>query len=79
MDGVQWKVGKADFIGKDEAERFAGGKPEDLATHGNTLVFVQKNGELVAVIALKDVVREETKLAINRLQKEGIYTGHAYR
>jgi Cd2+/Zn2+-exporting ATPase len=74
LDGTQWKIGKADFIGKEQAERFADGKPEDLATQGNTLVFVQKNNELIAVIALKDVVRAETKVAINRLQKEGIYT-----
>jgi Cd2+/Zn2+-exporting ATPase len=74
LSGDQWKIGKADFIGKEEAEKFADGKPGDLATNGNTLVFVQKNNELVAVIALKDVVREETKLAIDRLQKEGIYT-----
>jgi Zn2+/Cd2+-exporting ATPase len=74
LDGVNWKIGKADFVGRDEAEGFANEKEKDLASQGNTLVFVQMDGELSAMIALKDVVREETKTAIDQLKKEGIFT-----
>jgi Cd2+/Zn2+-exporting ATPase len=74
IDGEVWKIGKADFVGKDAVDSFADGKAEDLASQGNTLVFIQINGALAAMIALKDVVREETKLAINHLKKQGIYT-----
>jgi Zn2+/Cd2+-exporting ATPase len=74
INGQQWKIGKAAFVGKDNAEQFAGGKSKDLAAAGNTLVFIEINGELSAVIALKDVVREETKLAIDHLKKKGIRT-----
>jgi Zn2+/Cd2+-exporting ATPase len=74
LDGANWKIGKADFVGRDEAEGFANGKEKDLASQGNTLVFVQMDGKLTAMIALKDVVREETKTAIDQLKKEGIFT-----
>lgn len=74
VDGVEWKIGKADFVGRQEAEAFAKGKAKELASHGNTLVFVQIGEELSGMIALKDIVREETKLAIDGLKKAGIYT-----
>ncbi|MDQ0271560.1 heavy metal translocating P-type ATPase [Cytobacillus purgationiresistens] len=69
-----WKIGKAAFIGKDEASSFANGIASKLAQEGKTVVFAQRNEEIVAIIALKDVVRTETKDAINQLKKQGIYT-----
>jgi Zn2+/Cd2+-exporting ATPase len=69
-----WKIGKADFVGKAAAVEFAKGKEEILASQGNTLVFAQLNEEIVAMIALKDVVRNETKTAIDQLKKEGVFT-----
>nr|WP_263323178.1 heavy metal translocating P-type ATPase [Neobacillus sp. Marseille-Q6967] len=74
MNGEQWKIGKAEFVGKEDAKRFADGKAEELAGKGNSLVFIQKDGNITGVIALKDVVRKETKLAIEDLKKQGIYT-----
>lgn len=74
INGEQWKIGKAAFVGKEGAEEFAGGIAKGLAAEGNTLVFIEINGELSAVIALKDVVREETKAAIDRLKRQGIHT-----
>ncbi|MDR6999124.1 heavy metal translocating P-type ATPase [Neobacillus niacini] len=74
VNGDQWKIGKADFVGKETAEAFAEGKAKELASLGNTLVFVEINGALSAMIALKDVVRKETKMAIDQLKQKGIYT-----
>ncbi|MGX6444745.1 heavy metal translocating P-type ATPase [Neobacillus sp. K501] len=74
MNGESWKIGKADFVGKEAALSFAEGKVVDLANQGNTLVFIQINEVLSGFIALKDVVREETKHAIEHLKKQGIYT-----
>lgn len=74
INGEQWKIGKADFVGREAALSFADGKAASLASQGNTLVFVQVNDCLAAMIALKDVVRQETKMAINHLKKQGIYT-----
>ncbi|WP_286231038.1 heavy metal translocating P-type ATPase [Neobacillus mesonae] len=73
IKGEQWKIGKAAFVSQD-VDNFADGKARELALQGNTLVFIEINGELSAMIALKDVVREETKLAIDHLKKQRIKT-----
>ncbi|WP_223589702.1 heavy metal translocating P-type ATPase [Neobacillus bataviensis] len=74
INGEQWKIGKAAFVGKERVHHFADGKAKELASLGNTLVFIEINGDLSAMIALKDVVRKETKLAIEHLKKQGIRT-----
>ncbi|WP_462408778.1 heavy metal translocating P-type ATPase [Neobacillus sp. Marseille-QA0830] len=74
MNDDQWKIGKAAFVGTEEAVHFADGKAKELASQGNTLVFVERNSEIIAIIALKDVVRKETKDAIGTLKKQGIQT-----
>lgn len=74
FEGEDWKIGKAGFVGKEEAERFADGAAIHLSSEGKTNVFVQCNNELVALVALKDVVREETKQAIDLLKSKNIYT-----
>lgn len=74
LQGEQWKIGKAAFVGKEKVDSFADGKAKELASQGNTLVFIEINGELCSLIALKDVVREETRLAIDHLKTQGIRT-----
>ncbi|HEY2419793.1 MAG TPA: heavy metal translocating P-type ATPase, partial [Neobacillus sp.] len=74
IEGEQWKIGKADFVGKEATELFAEEKTKNLASAGNTLVYIQINGVLSGMIALKDVVREETKIAIDHLKQKGILT-----
>ncbi|MFS0638041.1 heavy metal translocating P-type ATPase [Mesobacillus foraminis] len=69
-----WKIGKAGFIDVEKAEVFAEGAALKLAGEGKTIVFIEKNGEIAALIALKDVVRSETKKAINLLKAQGIHT-----
>ncbi|MDZ5473535.1 heavy metal translocating P-type ATPase [Bacillus sp. 31A1R] len=74
FDGDEWKIGKAAFVGHSAAEAFKNGASKQLASEGKTVVFVQKNDEIVAIIGLKDVVRQETKNAIDQLKTRGIYT-----
>lgn len=74
FENEDWKIGKADFVGRPAAEAFSGGAAVKLASEGKTIVFIERNGELAGLIALKDVVREETKQAIDLLKSEGIYT-----
>ncbi len=74
FENEDWKIGKADFVGRTAAEAFSGGAAVKLAAQGKTIVFIERNGQLAGLIALKDVVREETKQAINLLKSEGIYT-----
>lgn len=74
IDHEEWKIGKAGFVGKEEAEKFADEAAQKLASKGKTVVFIQKGDSIAAVIALKDIVREETKKAIDQLKAQGIYT-----
>ncbi|MBN8202430.1 heavy metal translocating P-type ATPase [Bacillus sp. NTK034] len=74
VDQDEWKIGKASFVGKTEAKVFANGAADRMASEGKTVVFIQKNEEVIGLISLKDVVREETKQAIDLLKQQGIYT-----
>ncbi|SFB08872.1 MULTISPECIES: heavy metal translocating P-type ATPase [unclassified Bacillus (in: firmicutes)] len=74
IDGEAWKIGKADFVGLEEAATFANGKEVTFASEGNTVVYVSNQEKVVAMIALKDNVREETQMAIEHLRNQGIYT-----
>ncbi|KKB40363.1 heavy metal translocating P-type ATPase [Bacillus thermotolerans] len=72
--GKEWKIGKADFVGKEAAHSFYRGVAKQLAASGKTTVFVEDDQGIAAVIALKDLIREETKQALELLQQEGIHT-----
>lgn len=74
VDHDEWKIGKASFVGKSEAMAFANGAADRMASEGKTVVFVKKNDEIIGLLSLKDVVRQETKQAIDLLKKQGIYT-----
>ncbi|WP_445489865.1 heavy metal translocating P-type ATPase [Niallia sp. 03133] len=70
----EWKIGKAEFVGKEEAQVFCSHAYERLSEEGKTVVFVKKSAEIVALISLKDIVREETKKAVETLKHQDIYT-----
>ena len=74
INGIEWKVGKADFVGRKEAEEFQNGVALSLAEQGKTVVFARDEHGIAGVLALKDTVREETIKAIQALKKEGIHT-----
>lgn len=66
-----WKIGKQKFMDGNF------GKIDDrliqsLASSGKTMVFIQKDDQVVGLIALKDVVREESKKAVSDLMQLGI-------
>ena len=69
-----WKIGKAEFVGKEEAAAFAGGAAIEFAEEGKTTIYAADDEGIAAVIALKDIIREETKQALKTLQDEGIFT-----
>ncbi|PLR76945.1 cadmium-translocating P-type ATPase [Bacillus sp. V3-13] len=74
IEAAKWKVGKRDFVGNEAADSFADGAARKLASEGKTIVFLQAGEEIVAAFALKDVVRAETKAAIDSLREGGVYT-----
>ncbi|UOR13422.1 heavy metal translocating P-type ATPase [Halobacillus amylolyticus] len=72
--GETWKIGKPEFIGTDLVESFQDGAAYHLAAEGKTVVFAANDEGIIAMLALKDTVREETKQAIEVLKHRGIYT-----
>lgn len=69
-----WKIGKTEFVEQASSDRFYNGVAKTLATQGKTIVFVKKQSEIVALFALKDTIRKETKQAIGKLNRRGIQT-----
>ncbi|WP_335871030.1 heavy metal translocating P-type ATPase [Bacillus sp. 2205SS5-2] len=74
IEKSDWKIGKAEFVGNQDAETFSLQEGSTWATEGKTIVYVARDSQVVACIALKDVVREETQKALKMLKEEGIYT-----
>jgi len=70
----EWKIGKADFIGKEEVKAFANGKEVAWSEEGKTIVYASCNDQVVGMFGLKDVVREESVQAIRTLKEHGIHT-----
>jgi Zn2+/Cd2+-exporting ATPase len=70
----EWKIGKADFVIGLESDASMVETAGLLASEGKTIVYVQMNDTVVALIALKDVVRAEARQAIKELNDLGVYT-----
>lgn len=74
LGSENWKIGKTAFFDQSEIAAFTNGLEIQLANEGKTIVFIQRNKEIVGMVAFKDIVRSETKAAIKQLQDQGIYT-----
>lgn len=74
IDSQEWKVGKPSFVGYDEAMSFHSNAALRLENEGKTVIFAADQDGIIAVLALKDTVRPESKEAISLLRKAGIYT-----
>lgn len=73
INQLDYKVGKPDFVGREEAHRFADGALAKLASEGKTVTFIRDEQGILGLIALKDIVRDEAKTAISSLQDLGIH------
>lgn len=67
-----YTVGKPDFVGKEQAERFADGAAARLANEGKTVIFMSDADGIVAMVALKDTVRKEAQEAVAALKELGV-------
>lgn len=74
IDSKEWKVGKRAFVGFNEAKLFQNDVALRLEEQGKTVIFTADQDGIIAVVALKDTVRPESKEAITLLRKAGIYT-----
>ncbi|MGD7008997.1 heavy metal translocating P-type ATPase [Metabacillus sp. 84] len=73
-NGQTYYIGKEDFAGGTEAERFAGGAADRFSAEGKTAVFVRDEKGVAGVFSLKDTLRNETKSAIRSFREKGIVT-----
>ncbi|RFB13450.1 cadmium-translocating P-type ATPase [Bacillus sp. HNG] len=74
VGNANWFIGKADLVGKEAAAAFKNGVAKQLASEGKTIVYVKSGDDIAGILALKDVVRDDTVSAISALQDLGIYT-----
>lgn len=73
--GETWYVGRKEFVTNDhEKVLFYGNRDEELASEGKTVVYVGHEGNIIAIYALKDTVRQEAKETIAQLKQLGIKT-----
>ena len=74
FEGEIWFIGKAGFVGEEEADHVFGDAVQQLAGQGKTIVYVKKGGRLAGCFALKDQIRPEAKAVISELNSLGIQT-----
>lgn len=73
LDGVTWKIGSHEFMDirlTDEVEDHV----HQFAKGGKTVVYVQREHDLVGLLALEDALRPSVKHVITGLRRLGIYT-----
>lgn len=74
IDGVTYNVGKPEFVGFDRVRAFQNNIAEQLTNEGKTVIFMANEQGIVALAAMKDTVREQSKIAIKQLNDMGIHT-----
>lgn len=72
FNGEIWKIGKRAFMDGNIEEVIDEKQRSFLEEQGNTIVYIEKDQQVVAAFVLKDIVREESKQAITNLQALGI-------
>lgn len=72
INGARYHIGKADFVGKEDAKEFL--TTTRLEAIGKTIVFVKQDREIIGALALRDIVRSDVKEAISALNAAGIDT-----
>ncbi|MFB6357508.1 MAG: heavy metal translocating P-type ATPase, partial [Thiohalorhabdaceae bacterium] len=71
VDGADVRVVSPGYIER-QGLAVASDRPGELAGQGKTVVYVVRDGEAVGAIALADIVRDESREAIDRLKAAGI-------
>ena len=70
----QFILGNAKIISKYNIENKYTEAEKDLAKKGNSIVYVAKNKEIIALIGVNDIVRENVKQVIDNLRQNKIHT-----
>jgi Cu+-exporting ATPase len=76
LDGTAIRAGKLSFVWSGGAlPPDAGALVQKLVDEGLTLMFISRNDEVVGMLALSDIVKDDSAAAIKRLHGMGIRTG----
>ena len=70
----EFRLGNAKMIEKYNIENTHSEEEEKLAKQGNSIVYVTKNKEILALIGVNDMVRSNSKEVISELKKRKIET-----
>lgn len=72
INNKSYVVGKPDFVGSEAAKEFSNQALSTLAEEGKTVIFMKDDKGIALLVALKDTVRDEAKIAIKQLKELGI-------
>jgi len=73
LEGREVLVGSRRFISESGISEYGlASRDEELAREGKTPIFVAVDGELAGLVAVADVVREESREAVDRLHTLGL-------
>ena len=74
VEGEQVLVGSRHFLEDDEGVDCSGVEEQghELRSHGKSLLYVARSGQLVGVIGLRDELRPESSEALSMLKQRGI-------
>lgn len=72
INNETWRLGKWELMENKNGEWLK--KAETFRSEGKSIVFMENGEKIVALFALKDVVRNEAKKAIRDLHRMGIHT-----
>ncbi|MGL4818689.1 MAG: heavy metal translocating P-type ATPase [Bacilli bacterium] len=74
VDNAYYQIGKRDFVLPALMDAQIPDEVNEWQKRGSTLVWVCRDGELIAVLAIEDTVRDESAQAIRALNNERIET-----
>lgn len=72
INGDEYYIGNKKLMQDNSIEIKNEQDEEDLARSGNSILFVAKNKELIALIGVKDIIRENIKETIQKLKDKNI-------
>ncbi len=75
VEGTEVKVVSPGYVRElGLGPRESGGQIQRLLDQGKTVVYVVADGKVIGAVALADVIRQESRDAVRRLQRRGIKT-----
>lgn len=73
VDGKRYTIGKPDYIAKTSALNESIRKQvAELQAEGNTVVIVQYEEEIVGMMAIRDAIREDSAITMQKLKQLGV-------